>query len=70
MSCTDVYVLRQDTCTTGRLYIYPAQVHPHGGGGGPIGSPSRRGRRGIDPRRRDLWVDDDIEIALALLELT
>lgn len=64
--CTDVYV-RPQTCTTVR--IYPSQVHPHGGGG-PIGSPSRPGRRGIDPRRRELWVDDDVEIALALLELT
>lgn len=69
MSCTDVYVLAQATCTTGRLYIYPSQVHPHGGGAGSIGSPSRRGRRGIDPRIRPL-VEDDIEIALALLELT
>lgn len=44
MTCTDVYVLEQDTCVTGDMWIYPSQVHPipppvptGTGGGGPTG---------------------------------
>lgn len=71
MTCTDVYILGQDTCDTGVMYVYPPQVHPHGGGVRPTGPLVRRVTgRGIDPRVVDLRDDDEVAIAIALLDLT
>lgn len=66
--CTDVYT-RPQSCDT--IRIYPSQVHPGGGGVRPSGPLVRRGTgRGIDPRIVDLWDDDEVAIAMALLDLT
>lgn len=68
MTCTDVFVLPQ-TCD--RVFIYPSQVHPHGGGGRPSGPLVRRGKGKPIPRHPyDRMIDDeDVLIALALLDL-
>ena len=68
--CTDVYV-RPQTCDT--ISIYPSQVHPGGGGGGRRSGPVVSRTRGKPiprhPRQNVLPDDDEIAIALALLNL-
>lgn len=65
--CTDVYVRPQE-CD--RIFIYPSQVHPGGGGpGGPGGGMPNFINITSEmaaPRKRP---DDDEEIALLLLAL-
>lgn len=68
--CTDVYV-RPQTCDL--ISIYPSQVHPGGGGGrhstGPQVSRTRGKPIPRHPRELILPDDDEIAIALALLNL-
>lgn len=67
--CTDVYV-RPQTCDL--ISIYPSQVHPSGGGvrpSGPLVSRTRGKPIPRHPRSKVLPDDDEIAIALALLNL-
>lgn len=63
--CTDVYV-RPQTCDL--VSIYPSQVHPGGRRLRPSGPQVSR-TRGRHPRELVLPDDDEIAIALALLNL-
>lgn len=69
--CGNVYT-RPQSCDV--IRIYPPQVHPFvpppGGGGGWSKDVTRSKGRGVDPLRRPLLDDEeDVIIALALLDL-
>lgn len=64
MSCFDVYTLAGQGCTV--IQTYPSQVHPPSGRVRPSGPLVTRG---VHPRSRVLPDDEEVLIALALLNL-
>lgn len=62
MSCFDVYTLNSG-CTT--IQTYPSQVHPRQ----PVRPSGPTITRGVHPRSRVLPDDEEVLIALALLNL-
>lgn len=66
--CNDVYVLPQDTCTTGVLFLYPSQGHPHRAGR-PHGAFVKREHHRIPPERR-LGAEDELAVILLLESFT